>query len=239
MAKIIIIEDEAAIRNDLAKTIRKIDEHIEIFETGSVLESMEIIQENDIDIFLIDIQLEDGNGYELAKRIRKIDSYKLNHIVFITAVPTHAMMAYENIHCYSYILKPIDQDLLEEQLFTLIKFGTKRKDSDDVLKLELELKSCKYVVNVDDIIYLEAINQKKYLKTTKDCIELTRTSMAGMMNRLPDYFIRCHKSFIINKNRIEYVDKARKVIRLNDIDEMIPIGRKYYVDIMEAAYEVN
>lgn len=238
LAKIIIIEDEKNIRNDLVKTIRKIDEHIEIFETGSVLESMEIIQENNIDIFLIDIQLEDGNGYELAKRIRKIDRYKLNHIVFITAVPTHAMMAYENIHCYSYILKPIDQDLLEEQLFTLIKFGTK-KIVDEVPKLELELKSCKYIVDVDDIIYLEAINQKKYLKTTKDCIELTRTSMAGMMNRLPDYFIRCHKSFIINKNRIEYVDKAKKVIRLNDTDEMIPIGRKYYLDILEAGYEVN
>ena len=96
LAKIIIIEDEKNIRKDLVKTIRKIDEHIEIFETGSVLESMEIIQENNIDIFLIDIQLDDGNGYELAKRIRKIDRYKLNHIVFITAVPTHAMMAYEN-----------------------------------------------------------------------------------------------------------------------------------------------
>ena len=50
--------------------------------------------------------------------------------------------------------------------------------------------------------------------------------MAGMMNRLPDYFIRCHKSFIINKNRIEYVDKAKKVIRLNDTDEMIPHRKK-------------
>jgi hypothetical protein len=54
----------------------------------------------------------------------------------ITTVPTHAMMAYENIHCYSYILKPIDQDLLEEQLFTLIKFGTKKTEKDDVIKIE-------------------------------------------------------------------------------------------------------
>lgn len=233
MVKIIIIEDEVPIRKDLAGTIRRIDEDTEIFETGSVLQALKIIQKNDIDIFLIDIQLEDGNGYELAKRIRKIDRYKLNHIVFITAVPTHAMMAYENIHCYSYILKPIDQALLEEQLFTLIKFGTNKMEKDDVIKLELDLKSCKYIINADEVIYLEAINQKKYLITTKDRIELTRTTMKSMMNKLPDFFIRCHKSFIINKNRIEFVDKANRTIRMDGTDEMIPIGRKYYDDIME------
>ena len=75
--------------------------------------------------------------------------------------------------------------------------------------------------------------EKKYLKTTKDCIELTRTTMKSMMSKLPEYFIRCHKSFVINKNRIEYVDKARKTIRMDGANEMIPIGRKYYDDIME------
>ena len=215
MVKIIVIEDEVSIRKDLAGTIKRIDEDTEIFETGSVLEAMDIIHKNDIDIFLVDIQLEDGNGYELAKRIRKIDKYKLNHIIFITAVPTHAMMAYENIHCYSYILKPIDQALLEEQLFTLIKFGTKKMEKDDVIKIELDLKSCKYIINADEIIYLEAINQKKYLITTKDRIELTRTTMTTMMNKLPDFFIRCHKSFIINKNRIEFVDKTNKTIKMD------------------------
>lgn len=233
MVKIIIIEDEISIRNHLSEIIKKIDKKTEIFETGSVFEALDIIQKNKIDIFLIDIQLEDGNGYEMAKRIRKIDKYKLSHVIFITAVPTHAMMAYENIHCYSYILKPIDQSLLKEQLLTLIKYGTNKTEKDDVIKLELDLKSCKYIVNVDDIIYMEAINQKKYLKTTKDCIELTRITMKSMMNKFPEYFIRCHKSFIINTNRIEYVDKTKKVVRIEGADDMIPIGRKYYDDIME------
>ena len=232
MVKIIIIEDELYIRKELEEIIREIDVNVEIFQTGSVVDAWDIIEKNHIDIFLIDIQLEDGNGYELAKRIRTIDRYKLNHMVFITAVPSHAMMAYENIHCYSYTLKPIDRSRLHEQLYTLIKFGTKHVEKEEH-RLEVDLKSCKYMVNIEDIIYLEAINQKKYLKTTKDYIEIKKTTMTGMMEKLPEFFIRCHKSFIINTKMIEYVDKVTKSVKINGLDEMIPIGRKYYHDIME------
>lgn len=233
MGRIIIIEDDTYIRDDLRRIIRKIDKEIEIFETGSVKETLEIITENEIDIFLMDIQLEDGNGYELAKKIRQMEQYKLKHIVFITAVPTHAMNAYENTHCYSYILKPIDQELLEDQLHTLIKYGTNKSDDVQGDYIELDLKSCKYLVKAEEILYMEAINQKKYIKTTKECIELSRINLSTLSEKLPDYFVRCHKSFIVNRKRIEHVNKTDRTIKMKDTNEIIPIGRKYYTDVLE------
>jgi DNA-binding LytR/AlgR family response regulator len=233
MGKIIIIEDDSFIRDDLRRIIRKIDKEIEIFETGSVVETMEIIEDNEIDILLMDIQLEDGNGYELAKKIRQMEQYKLKHIVFITAVPTHALNAYENTHCYSYILKPIDQGLLEDQLHTLIKYGTNKSDKVEDDLIELDLKSCKYVVNAIDILYMEAINQKKYIKTTKECIELSRINLTTLIDKLPNYFVRCHKSFVVNFKRIEHVNKTERTIKMEGVSEIIPIGRKYYTDVME------
>ncbi|WP_229775528.1 response regulator [Anaerosalibacter bizertensis] len=75
-------------------------------------------------MFLLDIQLKDYSGFELAKEIRNIDNYKLTPIIFVTAIPTRELMAFKEIHCYDYIVKPFKEEEIvwtKQELYLLKK----------------------------------------------------------------------------------------------------------------------
>ncbi|MDF1617402.1 LytR/AlgR family response regulator transcription factor [Petrocella sp. FN5] len=231
MGNILILEDEVILRKNLKAIIMELDPEAKIYESGSVIRGFELLNEVDMDILLLDIQLEDGNGLDFAKEVRKIDRYKLTHIVFITAVPTHAIMAFSETHCYSYIVKPFDKEQLKEALYTLIHYGYKAKVHKEG-KLELHLKNCIFKVDMAEILYIEASNQKLYVHTRQDTIAVPNVSLKKMKASLNDTFIQVHKAFIINKEAIKAIHKAEKTIQLHNTDTYIPIGRVYYKELI-------
>ena len=103
MSNIIIVEDEEVTARGLRKIIKEIDDSINVIIKGFAKEALEVSKDISIDAFLLDIQLKDYNGIELARQIREMDCYKLNPIVFITAIPTRELIAFKEIHCYDYI----------------------------------------------------------------------------------------------------------------------------------------
>ncbi|MDD4364062.1 MAG: response regulator, partial [Atribacterota bacterium] len=96
----LVVEDEALIARKLKKIINKIDSEMNVFITGSAGEALEYAEEQTVDLFCLDIQLEDYNGIELAKKIRNLSNYTLTPIIFITAIPTRELIAYKETHCY-------------------------------------------------------------------------------------------------------------------------------------------
>lgn len=230
MGKILVIEDEVLTRRGLVQIIKNIDENACILEAGSVVEAERIISTQNIDLFLIDIQLQDGDGLMLAKKIRRFVKYRLTHIIFITAVPTKAIMAYDETHCYSYIVKPFEEKYLIEQLSTLINYGYKKLGK-KVEKLELNIRNYIYFVELDDILYIEAKNQRLYVVTMKEKIEVPKKSLKGLAIYLSENFFQCHKAFIINMAKIEEINKSERYVVLEQCNDRIPIGRKFYNEL--------
>lgn len=231
MGNILILEDEAVLRKNLKAIIMELDPEAKVYESGSVVKGLDLLIEVDMDILLLDIQLEDGNGLDFAKEVRKIDRYKLTHIVFITAVPTHAIMAYSETHCYSYIVKPFDKEQLKEALYTLIYYGYKVGDHKEN-KLELHLKNCIFKIDMAEILYIEASNQKLYVHTILDTITVPNEPLKKMKSSLNEAFIQVHKAFIVNKEAIKAIHKAEKYIELHHTSTVIPIGRVYYKELI-------
>ena len=97
------------------------------------------------------------------------------------------------------------------------------RTSDDVLYLKTDYRIVK--VSIPDIRYIEAMSE--YLKVwiqgeAKPIITLL--SMKKMEERLPDYFMRIHRSYIINLTMIQEVNKNRVIM---DADTYLPIGDMY------------
>lgn len=120
MTKILIVEDEQLIAEGLAIIINSINSKIETTITGYAKEALDYAKNNYYDIFLLDIQLLDYSGFELAKEIRDTDRYKLTPIIFITAIPARELMAFKEIHCYDYIVKPFKKEEVKSVLETII-----------------------------------------------------------------------------------------------------------------------
>ena len=225
MSRIMIVEDEINIAKGLDMIIKSINSNIETTVTGYAKEALENANKYLYDIFLLDIQLYDYSGYELAKEIRNIDKYKLTPIVFITSIPTKELLAFKEIHCYDYIIKPFKEEEVINTIGTIINFGIKK----DVKKEYIGFKQRDYLyrVKLDDIIYFEVVHRKIEVTTIKEKIELSNYTLYNILNELTDDFIRCHKGYIVNIKYIDKIDLINRQINLKFNNGIIPIGRKY------------
>jgi DNA-binding LytR/AlgR family response regulator len=145
-------------------------------------------------------------------------------VVFTTAYSEYAVEGFR-VNAVDYLLKPFGlQDFqraanrLKERLSE-----SAAADSDNTLFLKTDYRIVK--VSIPDIRYIEAMSE--YLKVwiqgeAKPIITLL--SMKKMEERLPDYFMRIHRSYIINLTMIQEVNKNRVIM---DADTYLPIGDMY------------
>lgn len=231
MVKIMIVEDEILIAKGLESIVESIRKDVDATITAYAAKALDSAKSIKYDLFLLDIQLKDYSGYELAKQIRNIDKYKLTPIIFITAIPTGELKAFKEIHCYDYIIKPFEKEKVKELIGTILNHGV--KDKKEELTLKIKQRQYIYVLKQSEIIYIESNNKNLSIVTIKEKTKLSNYSLKTILTELGPNFVRCHRSFIIN---IEYISKILKdtnSIVLRNIDESIPIGRKYKYDLKD------
>lgn len=239
MAKVLIVEDDLLTGKGLETIINSINSKIEIDITGYAGKALNYIKKANYDMFLLDIQLKDYSGFELAKEIRNIDNYKLTPIIFVTAIPTRELMAFKEIHCYDYIVKPFKEEEVRDTLETIINHGIATEVAEEDKYLKLKQRDYFYVIKQDEIIYIEAKNKKVFIITINESIALSTYTLKQLLDKLTTDFIRCHKGYIINLNYIKKIDKVNNDIYLHGIELPIPVGRKYRDYIGSKIYEFN
>src|SRR6266581_7375146 len=113
MIKAIIVDDELGARESLSKMIEKNCKQIEIAaKADSMLTAYDAIIKNEPDLVFLDIEMPNGNAFDLLEKFKKIDF----NIIFTTAYDHYAIKAIK-FSAIDYILKPIDP----EELVTAVK----------------------------------------------------------------------------------------------------------------------
>lgn len=235
---IIIVEDEVLIARKLKNIISEIDSEVNVLITGSAGEALEYAKEKIIDLFCLDIQLEDYNGIELAKKIRELPNYTLTPMIFITAIPTRELIAYKETHCYDYIIKPFLEEEISEKVSRIIKCykNNEQNNVEQELKLRFKGESCVYSVFQKDVIYIESLMRRLRIVTKNEEFTTNVISLKSIAEQLGDNFVQCHKSFFVNKTCIYTLDYGRMKIILSN-EEKIPCGRKFLPNLKEIGYE--
>lgn len=211
--------------------------NVNIVKTQYAQDALNFAQNNQVDIFILDIQLLDYSGLELAKQIRELNSYLLTPIIFSTAMPTNELEAYRSTHCYKYLVKPFSQDRVIETLKPIldqINDGIEEslREIKEEAKLLLKEKFVIYNINQNEIIYVEYKDRKVSVKTIHEIYQSTYT-LKKLQEMLVNNFVRCHKGYIVNKYYIDKVVRRESLIHLKEINHPIPIGRKYLENLEE------
>lgn len=228
MLKYIIIEDEMPAREELKYFLKKWEELILEKEFNSPLEALNYFQnENDVDIVFLDINMPGIDGVSLAKLLIKLKSSI--RIIFVTAYEEHAVDAFE-IKAYDYILKPYSEERIDKVILDLIS-----KEKSDLSKENIIInKIAVYdgdklrVIFVDEIFFIEVIG-KECVVHTGNKIYKSKLKLSKFEEILPtDKFYRCHRSYIVNLNKIVEIDawfNGSYYIKLEDLKEKIPVSR--------------
>lgn len=179
----------------------------------------ELIKNKKIDILILDVEFKNNalNGIEFAKKLRKFN--KEFYLIFLSA---HQRFLYPALvtKIFDYLIKPVNIDTISDLVSRI-----KEEFSDDN---SMFIKINKwYSIKSDEIIYMEKSINKTNIITTKGVVSCTKT-LEKMQESLPKNFIRCHRSFIVNKNKIISIDKKKKQLYLGN-DIYCPINDKFNI----------
>ena len=219
MIRCLAIDDEPLALQQLVAYINKVPFLELAAQCQSALEARAFLENDTVDAIFCDINMPDLNGMDFVKSLAVPPL-----VVFTTAYSEYAVEGFR-VNAVDYLLKPLGlQDFqraanrLKERLSE-----SPAADSDNTLFLKTDYRIVK--VSIPDIRYIEGMSE--YLKVwiegdAKPIITLL--SMKKIEERLPDYFMRIHRSYIINLNKIQEVNKNRVIM---DADTYLPIGDLY------------
>ena len=224
MIRCLAIDDEPLALGQLVAYINKVPFLELAAQCQSALEARNFLENDTVDAIFCDINMPDLNGMDFVKSLAVPPL-----IVFTTAYSEYAVEGFK-INAVDYLLKPFGlQDLqraanrIKDRLTESIAAAKPATDSTDSLFLKTDYRIVK--VNIPDIRYVEAMSE--YLKVwiegeAKPIITLL--SMKKMEEHLPNNFMRIHRSYIINLDKIQEVNKNRVIM---DSDTYLPIGDLY------------
>ena len=217
------IDDEPLALQQIATYINKVPFLELAAQCQSALEARQFLADERVDAIFCDINMPDLNGMDFVKSLSAPPL-----VVFTTAYSEYAIEGFK-VNAVDYLLKPFGlQDFqraanrLKERLTFTVTTGNEA-ETDDTLFLKTDYRIIK--VNIPDIRYVEAMSE--YLKVwiegeAKPIITLL--SMKKMEERLPQNFLRIHRSYIINLDKIQEINKNRVIM---DADTYLPIGDLY------------
>lgn len=176
-------------------------------------------------LYFLDIDLKSTlNGIQLAEKIREFDPR--GFIVFIT---THAEMSYltftYKVEAMDYIIKD-NYENIRERMHQCIKNANKKYSSKTTeLQKNFTIKSDDKIINVEynKILFFEtSTNIHKVILHAENRQVEFYAKMKDIENKLDsDMFYRCHKSFIINKNKIKEIDTKSRIAYMTNGEECL------------------
>jgi DNA-binding LytR/AlgR family response regulator len=150
--------------------------------------------------------------------------------IFVTGHPEYAVDAFEQF-AFNYILKPVDKKIFEKVIDRAVEEIDKIKEIQKGRFFNLVNKKTMSSIPYKDLFYFEKRINKISVKLTNDEIEARKTLKKIEEEIDTSFFIRCHKSFIVNKEKILY-QQGDNLILLGCSD-LIPIGKKYRENVMK------
>jgi DNA-binding LytR/AlgR family response regulator len=226
--KCIIVDDEPLAIEIMESYVSKV-EQLKLEGTfRNAVSAFTFLQQHPVDLIFLDIQMPKLSGIDFLKALKSPPK-----IIFTTAFRDYALDGFE-LEVADYLLKPIPFDrflkavgkILHQQMPN--STGVKNEVNENYVYFKVDKKMIK--VKMSDILFIESIKDYVKVKTAEKEI-ITQQKISYLEESLPkENFLRIHRSFIVNRERIDaYSATDMEIGKFH-----IPIGRNYKNEVMES-----
>ena len=241
MIRAVIVDDEQPAR-EILREFLSADEDCEIVaECANGFEAVKAVAQHDPDLLLLDIQMPKLDGFEVLELLDRSPI-----VVFVTAHDEHALRAFE-VHALDYLLKPLSQERFR-QVMERVKRAAGHHNREPLSGLATSLRARplqRVVVRGDDgAIQVVPVSRLDYVEAADDAIRIA-TGGVKLRKQQPigelsaqldsDRFVRIHRAYIVNIERIEKIElyaKDSRVAILRD-GTRLPVSRSGYQRLKE------
>ena len=195
-----------------------------VFYSDDTNKLLDFLSNNQTDVLFLDIDFHSKqNGIDIAKIIRK--NNKDMYIIFLTAHFEFIVSAFE-CKTFDFLQKPFSQSKLENTIVRL--FDDFNSSNASFIKLNNSRK----LINQNLVNYIQKRGMRTIYNTNNGEFD-SYGSFSKIENSLPNNFVRCHKSFIVNIENISSVDLNNNTILFNNSKSRCYIGPKYKNNFVE------
>ena len=238
MIKCIAIDDEPLALRKLVTYIKKIPYLELVAACHSATEAQQVVEQETVEAIFLDINMPNLNGMDFAKSLEQ-DHSRGPIMVFTTAYAEYAVEGYK-ANAVGYLLKPYSfeefeaaaqkvRDIADIRQQAMTDTSAEVDEGDGVIYVKSDYKIVR--IDIENIRYIEAMSE--YLRIScdnRDKPVIVLLSMKKIEEHLPSSkFMRIHRSFIINLDRIVEVKKNHVVL---EGDHSMPIGDNYKDNFM-------
>jgi two-component system LytT family response regulator len=217
--KAIIVDDENLAREMLQDMVALVNPEIHVVALcEDIPEAVKAINKHRPDIVFLDVDMPRYKGIDIVEFFEEIDF----DIVFTTAHQQYAIDAIK-MNAFDYLLKPID---IQDLRTTIDKFVKKKVFSAD---LDVKQKG-KLLVNTMQVVHFIDLDKIIYFRADGAYTEIvcadTKILSSKNLKYYEEYFsdnhsfVRCHKSYIVNRNKIVSINKVKQDIMLENGDNI-------------------
>ena len=226
MIRCLAIDDEPLALQQLTTYIQKVPFLELAAQCQSALEARKFLEQDSVDAIFCDINMPDLNGMDFVKSLQAPPL-----IVFTTAYSEYAVEGFK-VNAVDYLLKPFGLDDFrraanrikerQESVSTNIQHPIPNTQPASLF-VKTDYRMVK--ISIADIRYIEGMSEylKIYLEGEEKPI-ITLLSMKKIETRLPENFMRIHRSYIVNLHKILEVNKNRIIM---DAETYLPVGDMY------------
>lgn len=216
--KILLVDNEKTVRETLATMVQNWSNGMhQIEEAAGVKEGVSTINQLKPDIVLLDVEMDDGTGFDLLQQI----SQPGFQLIFTTAHNEYAIQAFR-YSAIDYLLKPVDpaelrqaleramiqisQQTMQQQLSILLQQLGGRTDNEKQIVLKDVDKT--YFIKIRDILFCEAEGSyTKFYLSNAEPVFVSRNLRSYEEILAPAGFIRTHHSCLVNPAKIKIYDR--------------------------------
>jgi len=189
---------------------------------NNAIEAFKYLKLNgNVDLLFLDINMPKQSGLDFYKTLKNPPE-----VIFTTAYPQYAVEGFE-VNAVDYLLKPIAYERFLTAINKILDHHNNISSENDFVILK-ENKVLHKIFH-KDIQYIEAFGD--YVKVyIEDRTITTHSTFSKFIEGLPNYFLRTHKSFSINLNRMNHLSGNQITVD----SHVIPIGQTYKQSVLKA-----
>lgn len=212
-----------ALQSQIEEILAQEDYRLSLFNQADAL--LEALSTDTVDILITDIQMPQMDGIHMAKEVYKRSLQ--TQIIFVSAFTDFIedVFAVEPVY---YLVKPVQKEKLHEALSLACKKLDKSRDTVSIVSknraLRIPLADIEYIASDKHTVTFYGKNRTESCTAKLDEIEA----------QLPQSFIRCHKSFLVNMNCIQRISNNRFELFSG---KSVPIAKSRYTAVKAAVLQ--
>ncbi len=216
--KCLVVDDEELARVLLKTHIEKIDFLTLVGSTENPIEALQILQNQDVDLLFLDIQMPELSGINVAKIVKP-----KTEVIFTTAYSQYAIEGF-NLNVLDYLLKPITFERFKQAIDKAKEYFQIQHQEDTItIKSGYDL----HKIRLNDILFIEGSSEYVTFQTTESRIMSYQTLKSLEISLPQRQFMRVHRSFIVNKDKVKAL-KGKQILIEN---HKIPVSETYLENV--------